>query len=152
MKKLIFFLSISTLILISCKTGKSTSSTKLKETKPVVVQEQTTKEAVAKDRSITDTNSKNDIVAAGKILFYEKTCTACHAEDKKIIGPSIKDIALVYIEKKVSLVDYLKGNFEPIVDTDPSQVAIMKVNIETTLKDATPEELQAITAYMHSIK
>ena len=37
-----------------------------------------------------------------------------------------------------------------MVDKDPAQVAIMKANIDGFVKDMTPEELQAVSAYMRS--
>ncbi len=97
------------------------------------------------------TPSKTAAAISGEDLFKSKTCTTCHALDSKIIGPSVKDMVKVYSEKKGNLVQFLKGNAEPIVDTDPGQVAIMKANIEGFLKDATPEELQAIAKYMREV-
>ena len=35
-------------------------------------------------------------MAAGKALAQKSGCLACHAEDKKIVGPSYKDIAAKY--------------------------------------------------------
>jgi len=91
-------------------------------------------------------------VAKGKKLFTEKTCTTCHALDSKVIGPSLKDIAAKYVEKNGNIVQFLKGKADPIVDTDPGQVAIMKANITGILKDVKPDELQAISAYIRSVK
>ena len=48
------------------------------------------------------------------------------------------------------MVQFLKGNTEAIVDTDPGQVAIMKANLDGFVKDLTPEELQALTGYMRN--
>ena len=48
------------------------------------------------------------------------------------------------------MVQFLKGNTEAIVDTDPGQVAIMKANLDGFVKDLSPEELQALTAYMRN--
>jgi len=90
-------------------------------------------------------------VAAGKVLFTSKTCTACHAADKKVVGPSIKDIVKKYEETGGNIVKFLKGNSEAIVDTDPAQVAMMKANLTGILKGIKAEELQAITAYMRSV-
>jgi cytochrome c len=72
--------------------------------------------------------------------------------DTKVIGPSIKDIVRVYDEKNGNIVQFLKGNSPAIVDTDPGQVAIMKANLDGFVKDLTPEELQALAAYMRSKK
>ncbi|HFS68091.1 MAG TPA: c-type cytochrome [Flavobacteriia bacterium] len=91
-------------------------------------------------------------VAKGKKLFTEKTCATCHAADKKLVGPSIKDIAAKYAEKNGNIVQFLKGKAAPIVDTDPGQVAVMKANIDGFLKDVSAEDLQALAAYMRSVK
>lgn len=87
-------------------------------------------------------------IALGKKLFADKTCATCHALDTKIIGPSIKDMIKIYNEKGGNMVEFLKGNADAIVDTDPGQVAIMKANLDGFVKDMTPEELQALSAYM----
>jgi cytochrome c len=91
-------------------------------------------------------------VAKGKKLFTEKTCATCHAVDKKVVGPALKTIAAKYAEKNANIVQFLKGKADPIVDTDPGQVAVMKANIDGILKDVKPDELQAIAAYIRSVK
>ncbi len=91
-------------------------------------------------------------VAKGKELFAAKTCSTCHAVDKKVVGPSLKDIAAKYAEKNGNIVQFLKGKAKPIVDTDPGQVAVMKANIDGILKDVKPDEMQAIAAYIRSVK
>ena len=72
--------------------------------------------------------------------------------DAKIVGPSVKDIVKVYEQNDASLVDFLKGNKDAIVDTDPGQVAIMKANLDGFVKDLKDEELQALAAYMKNAK
>ncbi len=91
-------------------------------------------------------------VAKGKKIFAEKTCATCHAVDKKVVGPSLKEIAAKYAEKNANLVQFLKGKADAIVDTDPGQVAVMKANIDGVLKDVSAEDLQAIAAYIRSVK
>ena len=54
----------------------------------------------------------------------------------------------VYKEKNASIEAFLKGNSKAIVDTTPSQMAIMQDNIDGFLKKVTDEELNAITTYM----
>ena len=93
----------------------------------------------------------NAQVEKGKALFTSKTCATCHGVDKKVLGPSIKNIVKVYSDKGANMVKFLKGNSEAIVDTDAGQVAIMKANIDGFLKEMKAEELQAITAYMRSV-
>lgn len=38
--------------------------------------------------------------------FETKYCSGCHAVDKKMVGPALKDVAVKY-ENKVDAVDYL---------------------------------------------
>ena len=61
----------------------------------------------------------------------------------------IKDISKIYTDKKASISLFLQGETDPIVD--PSQYEIMKANLEIT-KTMTNEEVQAVEAYMLSIK
>ena len=70
----------------------------------------------------------------------------------KVIGPSIKDINKIYAEQNGDMVKFLKGEAQPIVDTDPGQVAIMKANLDGFVKDMSDEELAAIASYMKSVK
>jgi cytochrome c len=92
------------------------------------------------------------IIAKGKKLFKDKTCFTCHMPNEKGIGPSIIDINEVYKEKNADIVAFLKGNLEAIVDTDPGQVAVMKANLDGFVKDLNQEELNALKAYMLSVK
>ena len=115
-----------------------------KEAEPIKVEE--TVKAVEE----TTSDVKNEQLALGEKLFTEKTCVACHQLDTKLIGPSIKDIVKIYDEKGANMVQFLKGNTEAIVDTDPGQVAIMKANLDGFVKDLSPEELQALTGYMRN--
>ena len=86
----------------------------------------------------------------GKELFEGKgMCATCHKEDAKIIGPSIKEIAKIYTDKKASISIFLQGEADPIVD--PTQYEIMKSNFAIT-KTMTEEELKALEDYMLSIK
>ena len=87
-------------------------------------------------------------IALGKEIFEGKgTCINCHLANQKVIGPSIQDIAKIYKDKKASIVSFLRGNADPIVD--PSQYEVMKTNFAIT-KTMSDEELQAIEAYMYS--
>jgi len=87
--------------------------------------------------------------ADGKKLFTSKGCVACHKEDAKLVGPSLKEIAKVYADKKGNMVKFLKGNADAIVD--PAQFAVMKANLAIT-QAMKAEELQALTAYIRSVK
>jgi cytochrome c len=86
----------------------------------------------------------------GKAIYNGKgTCAACHKENEKLIGPSLKDIATIYKDKKASIVTFLKGESDAIVD--PSQAAVMQPNLVLT-KKMTDEELKGLEAYIYSIK
>ena len=91
------------------------------------------------------------IIAKGKKLFKDKTCFTCHMPNEKGIGPSIIDINKIYLDKKADIVDFLKGDLEPIVDTEPGQVAVMKANLDGFVKDLKDDELNALKAYMLSV-
>lgn len=86
--------------------------------------------------------------ALGKQIFEgQGNCISCHQADQKVIGPSIKEIAKIYKDKKGDMVTFLKGNAEPIVD--PDQFAVMKTNFPIT-KAMSDEELKAIESYIYS--
>ena len=128
MKKLIF-LAIMLFAFISCKKEVQEDFGKAQETKNA---------------------SESNPLVVGKSLFEGKgMCASCHLADKKVIGPSIQDIVQIYDDKKASIVTFLQGNGEPIVD--PSQYEIMKANFSVT-KTMTEEELKAIETYMYSFK
>jgi cytochrome c len=87
-------------------------------------------------------------IEVGREIFEGKgNCIACHLADKKVIGPSIQDIAKIYKSQNASIIDFLKNDAQPIVD--PSQYEIMKSNFVIT-KAMSEEELKAIEAYIYS--
>ena len=84
----------------------------------------------------------------GKELFEGKgNCVACHQVDQKIIGPSLQDIAKIYKAENGNIVDFLKNDASPLVDS--SQYEIMKTNFIIT-KSMTDEEFKSIEAYIYS--
>jgi len=84
----------------------------------------------------------------GKVIFEGKgNCISCHKVDEKLIGPSLQDIAKIYQEKNASMVSFLKGESDAIVD--PSQFAVMQANLTLT-KTFSDKELQGLEAYIHS--
>ncbi|MDH6602503.1 cytochrome c [Myroides gitamensis] len=88
-------------------------------------------------------------IALGKQIFEGKgTCASCHMADKKVIGPSIREIIEIYDKHDVSLISFLKGQEEAIVD--PAQFIIMQANLEIT-KKLSDLELEALEAYMRSM-
>lgn len=83
---------------------------------------------------------------SGQELFEGTgNCIACHATDKKLIGPGLQEIAKIYKEKNGSIVSFLKEQSKPIVD--PSQYEVMKTNFTTT-KSMKTEELKALEEYI----
>jgi len=141
MKKSVFILALSAIILISC--GEKKKEEVKKEVTPKV---ETVKEV---EKTVEAVGSNIEL---GKKLFAEKTCTTCHQPDVKVIGPSIKDINKIYLEQNGNMVKFLKGESAAIVDTDPGQVAIMKANLDGFVKDLSGDELAALAAYMRSVK
>ena len=101
---------------------------------------------------LVEKNDNSGLIALGEKLFAEKTCTTCHLKDKKVIGPSIIEINKTYTKKKADLFAFLKGDLEPIIDTDPIQISIMKANLDSFVKDLSDKELNALKAYMLSVK
>lgn len=107
-------------------------------------------ESDKKESLPTTTESATEVntLELGKKLFNGKgTCLACHKPDQKIIGPSIVEIAQIYKDKNADMVEFLKGNSQPIVD--PSQYEVMKANFQIT-KKMSDQELEAIVEYMYS--
>jgi len=143
MKKIILLVGVLAITFASCGDKKK------EEVKKEV---ETVKEEVKVEEPAAAAATGDDQVAVGEKLFADKTCTTCHLADTKGVGPSIKDIASKYAETGGNIVKFLKGNADAIVDTDPNQVAVMENNIKTILKDVSPEELQAIAAYIRSVK
>jgi cytochrome c len=86
--------------------------------------------------------------ALGKEVFDGKgKCLSCHQVDKKVIGPSIQEIAKIYKEKNGDIISFLRDDAKPIVD--PSQYEVMKTNFVLT-KAMSDEELKALEAYFYS--
>ncbi len=92
------------------------------------------------------------LIKKGQQLFKDKTCITCHLPDTKVVGPSVKDINKIYTEQGADIIAFLKSKSDPIVDTNPGQVTIMKANLDSFVKNLKDDELQAIKAYMMSVK
>jgi cytochrome c len=140
MKKSVLFLGLAALLFASCGEKKQ---------EEVKTEVETTVEAA---KEVVTEVAATDNIALGKQLFTDKTCATCHLADTKVIGPSIKDINKIYEEKNGNIVSFLKGESPAIVDTDPGQVAIMKANLDSFVKDLSGDELAALSAYMRSVK
>ena len=101
------------------------------------------KEAIKTENAVPETAS----LKKGETLFQENNCVACHQPNSKVVGPSIEQMATIYKKENASLVNFLKGEAEPIVD--PTQYEIMKVNLEIT-KTMTDQELKSLEMYIQS--
>lgn len=94
--------------------------------------------------------SAKNPVEMGRELFEDKAkCATCHLPDQKVVGPGIVEITRIYKEQNASISEFLKGRAKPLVD--PSQYDVMAANFAIT-KLMSEEELQAIEAYMYSVK
>ena len=91
---------------------------------------------------------QTDLVAKGKTLFTEKTCTVCHLVDTKLVGPSLQTIATTYKEKEGDYLKFFKGESKAIVDLP--MAAIMDANVQAITKPMSDDDLNAIAAYIES--
>ncbi len=114
---------------------------------------QSCKKEATQNFSVTKSNEDEATVASvdlGKTIFEGKgNCTSCHQIDQKVIGPSVKDIAKMYTDKKGNIVNFLKEESQPIVD--PSQYEVMKTNLALT-KTFSEIELKSIEMYIYAEK
>ncbi len=101
------------------------------------------------ERGGTTEMTQVEKIALGDKLFRGKgTCASCHIADKKVIGPSVQEIVSIYDKEGASIVAFLKGESDPIVD--PAQFIIMQANLQIT-KKMSNTDLEAIEAYMRSL-
>ena len=134
MKKIIFLITV--LVLFSCKKESQESFGK---------SETTTQETVSEESAVNIAKSPETL---GKEIFEGRgNCISCHQVDKKLIGPSLQDIAKIYKEKSGNIVAFLKEEAKPLVD--PSQYEVMKTNFAIT-EEMSDEELKALEAYIYS--
>jgi len=143
MKKMVFGLALifSVLTLVSCGNKAKTNDSKTPEVK---VKPQEVKTAPQEVKAVPQT----DLVAKGKTLFTAKTCTTCHKEDTKLVGPALQTIAKTYKEKNASILKFFKGESKAIVD--PTMAAIMDANVQSITKPMNDDDLKALEAYIMS--
>ena len=137
----------------SCSDAKKATKDAAKKTEEVVKEaakktEEVAKEVVEKTEEAVK-GGNDDQLAKGKKLTMINGCVACHKEDAKSVGPSYKEVAQIYAEKKGNMVKFLKGNADAIVD--PPQFEVMKVNLPITQKMG-GDDLAAIVAYIRSLE
>ncbi len=85
----------------------------------------------------------------GKDLTEKKACTLCHQPEKKVVGPSFKEIAVKYNGDATKILQFLEGKSNPIVEPDEFQY--MQPVIKQ-LKHSAKEEKEAIAKYIASLK
>ena len=95
------------------------------------------------------TYSVSVLDGGGKDLTVKKACTLCHQPDKKVVGPSFKDIATKYNGDATKILNFLEGKSNPIVL--PEEFQYMKP-VMKQLKRSTKEEREAIAKYIASLK
>lgn len=107
------------------------------------------KDALYPEEVVEKLNPEEQLVVDGKALFESNkaACFSCHQPDKKVIGPSIKDIAKIYKEQSGDMFAFLRKKADPIVD--PSQYNLMETNF-AILKTMSDEEIKSLEAYMMS--
>lgn len=131
MKNLLIIAALSFATLVSC--GK-------KEDK---------KEELYPENVAEKLSPEEQLIANGKELFESNkaACFSCHQLDKKVIGPSVKDIAKAYKEQNGDMFAFLRKKADPIVD--PSQYNVMETNF-AILKTMSDEEIKSLEAYIMS--
>ena len=58
----------------------------------------------------------------GEATFQSLKCHICHKPDRRSAGPSLPEIAKAYSGKQQQLVQYLKGESEPLIDLGKRKV------------------------------
>ena len=81
----------------------------------------------------------------GKEMFDSLNCGMCHKPDSGKTTPSLNEIADSYKGKEGQLLDYLKGEAEPVVN--PGKKEIMKRYIEKT-KSLKEEKRKALADFI----
>ena len=84
--------------------------------------------------------------ADGQAIFKSQGCMTCHKkEGTSKINPSLAEISQTYQGKEAQLIQYLKGESDPIVR--PQKGSMMKRQIEKT-KNLSDADRKALADYM----
>ncbi len=83
----------------------------------------------------------------GKGLFESKGCVICHKKAMDTIGPSLATIAASYAGREGTIIDYLKGDAEPIVM--PERKAVMNPQL-AKLETLFDDEIKSLAEYIIS--
>jgi cytochrome c len=103
------------------------------------------------ENSKSEQDTQTALISQGKKLFNSNACAGCHMPNNTAIGPSIKAITTIYAKQNADYIAFFKGKADPIVDTDPNQVFLMKTNLDSYVKNLSDTQLEALIAYMKSV-
>ena len=85
----------------------------------------------------------------GESLF-KQYCASCHAVDKKIVGPALRDVRRKYADDPKWLYAYIRNNIALIKAGDPKAIALYEANGKAAMNTFTflkDEEIAAILTY-----
>ncbi len=85
----------------------------------------------------------------GSATFQSLKCGSCHKPDRKSVGPSLKDVGQSYAGQEERLVQYLKGEAEPILGLGKAK--LMRKSIKK-MQDLASPELKALSHYIMTFK
>ena len=91
-----------------------------------------------------------DLTERGKQIFLKYSCNICHKpkDDAAGVGPSLETIAIHYLGNERKLMDFLKGDANPIIE--PQRFGIMKPQLYKT-KHMFEEDYRALAYYLTSV-
>jgi cytochrome c len=78
---------------------------------------------------------------AGEVSFQSLRCNTCHKLDRRSAGPSLPEIAKAYNGQQQRLVQYLKGETEPLMDLGKRQVMERKLEKTKEISEAARKDL-----------
>jgi cytochrome c len=82
----------------------------------------------------------------GETIFKSQGCSSCHKEKSASkVNPSLTEISMTYQGKQEQLIQFLKGESEPIVR--PKKAYLMRRYIEKT-KKLSDADLKALSGYL----
>ena len=77
----------------------------------------------------------------GEATFQSLKCHICHKPNRKSAGPSLPEIAKAYSGQQQQLVQYLKGESEPLIDFGKRQVMERKLKKTREISDTERRDL-----------
>jgi len=77
----------------------------------------------------------------GEATFQSLKCHVCHKPDRKSAGPSLPEIAKAYSGQQQRLVQYLKGEAEPLIDLGKRQMMEGKLEKTKGISDGERKDL-----------